>query len=211
MKISYAVTVCNEIKEIQELIPHLLEFKRSQDEVVVLYDNNGTSEVFDYLQSVYLQSVDQIKLVCDNFDGHFADWKNRLTLLCSGDYIFQLDADELISHEFIQSLPELLEENSEVDLFWVPRRNFVHGLTQEHIQRWGWNVTEDGLINWPDLQSRIYRNSKSIEEGSIKWENKVHEKIVGAKTYAVLPSAFNILHVKDIERQERQNNYYDTL
>ena len=201
MKISYAVTVCNEINEIQELIPHLLEFKRSQDEVVILYDNNGTKEVFDYLQS-----VEGIKLVWDNFDGHFANWKNKLNLLCSGDYIFQLDADELVSHAFIDVLPELLEENSECDLFWVPRKNIVKGLTQAHIDKWGWNVNEEGLVNWPDPQSRIYRNSESIH-----WENKVHEKIVGIKTVAVLPAEFNILHVKDIERQERQNDYYNTL
>ena len=201
MKISYAVTVCNEIKEIQELVPHLLEFKRSQDEVVVLYDNNGTKEVLDYLQS-----VEGIKLVCDNFDGHFANWKNKLNLLCSGDYIFQIDADEILSNEFITVLPELLEENSEVDLFWVPRANYVEGLTQEHIVKWGWNVTEDGLINWPDLQSRLYRNAEYI-----KWENKVHEKIVGFKTVAVLPTGFNLLHIKDIARQEKQNDYYSTL
>jgi hypothetical protein len=201
MKISYAVTVCNEIKEIQELVPHLLEFKRSQDEVIVLYDNNGTTEVFDYLQS-----VEGIKLVCDNFDGHFANWKNKLNLLCSGDYIFQIDADEILSNEFITVLPELLEENSEVDLFWVPRANYVQGLTQEHIVKWGWNVTEDGLINWPDLQSRLYRNAEYI-----KWENKVHEKIVGFKTVAVLPTGFNLLHIKDIARQEKQNEYYSTL
>jgi hypothetical protein len=201
MKISYAVTVCNEIKEIQELVPHLLEFKRSQDEVIVLYDNNGTTEVFDYLQS-----VEGIKLVCDNFDGHFANWKNKLNLLCSGDYIFQIDADEILSNEFITVLPELLEENSEVDLFWVPRANYVQGLTQEHIVKWGWNVTEDGLINWPDLQSRLYRNAEYI-----KWENKVHEKIIGFKTVAVLPTGFNLLHIKDIARQEKQNEYYSTL
>jgi hypothetical protein len=201
MIISYAVTVCNEIEEIQELIPHLLEFKRSQDEVVVLYDNYGTKEVFDYLQS-----VEGIKLVWDNFNGHFAEWKNKLTKLCSGDYIFQLDADELVSHAFIQVLPEILEENSECDLFWVPRRNIVKGLTQAHIDKWGWNVNEEGLVNWPDPQSRIYRNSESIY-----WENKVHEKIVGIKTVAVLPAEFNILHVKTIERQEKQNNYYNTL
>jgi hypothetical protein len=201
MKISYAVTVCNELNQIQELIPHLLEFKRSRDEVVVLYDNNGTKEVFDYLQS-----VEGIKLVWNNFDGHFANWKNKLNLLCSGDYIFQIDADEMLSDEFITVLPELLEENSEVDLFWVPRANYVEGLTQAHILKWGWHVTEDGLINWPDLQSRLYRNAEYI-----KWENKVHEKIVGFKTVAVLPTGFNLLHIKDIERQERQNDYYNTL
>jgi hypothetical protein len=201
MKISYAVTVCNEINEIQELLPHLLEFKRSQDEVIVLYDNYGTKEVFDYLQT-----VEGIKLFCDNFIGHFAEWKNKLNLLCSGDYIFQIDADEMLSDEFIKVLPELLEENSEVDLFWVPRANYVKGLTQDHIVKWGWNVTEDGLINWPDLQSRLYKNIEYI-----RWENKVHEKIVGFKTVAVLPTGFNLLHIKDIERQEKQNNYYNTL
>jgi glycosyltransferase involved in cell wall biosynthesis len=201
MKISYGITVCNEIKEIQELIPHLLEYKRSQDEVVVLYDNNGTKEVFDYLQS-----VEGIKLVHNNFQGHFAEWKNKLNLLCTGDYVFQIDADETLSDEFIKVLPELLEENSEVDLFWVPRANYVSGLTQDHIQKWGWQVTDDGLINWPDLQSRLYKNAEHI-----RWENKVHEKIVGFKTVAVLPTGFNLLHVKDIARQEKQNDYYNTL
>jgi len=202
MIISYAVTVCNEIEEIQELIPHLLEFKRSQDEVIVLLDTpKASNELIDWLRS-----VEGIKLFESEFKGHFANWKNELNSHCTGDYIFQLDADELISHAFIQVLPELLEENVECDLFWVPRRNIVEGLTPEHIAKWHWNVNEEGLVNWPDPQSRIYRNVESVH-----WENNVHEKIVGIKTAAVLPPEFNILHVKNIKRQEKQNDYYDTL
>ena len=46
MKISYAIPVCNEIKEIQRLIGFLLENKNKNDEIVVLYDTkNGTKEV----------------------------------------------------------------------------------------------------------------------------------------------------------------------
>jgi glycosyltransferase involved in cell wall biosynthesis len=202
MIISYAVTVCNELEEVQELLPHLLEFKRSQDEVVVLLDITKSSlELINYLKN-----LEGIKLTTDKFNGHFANWKNKLTDLCTGDYVFQIDADEMLSDEFIKVLPELLEENSEVELFWVPRANYVEGLTQEHIMRWGWNVTDDGLINWPDLQSRLYKNVEHIQ-----WENKVHEKIVGFKTVAVLPTGFNLLHVKSIERQEKQNEYYSTL
>jgi glycosyltransferase involved in cell wall biosynthesis len=202
MIISYAVTVCNELEEVQELLPHLLEFKRSQDEVVVLLDTTKSSlELINYLKN-----LEGIKLTTDKFNGHFANWKNKLTDLCTGDYVFQIDADEMLSDEFIKVLPELLEENSEVELFWVPRANYVEGLTQEHIMRWGWNVTDDGLINWPDLQSRLYKNVEHIQ-----WENKVHEKIVGFKTVAVLPTGFNLLHVKSIERQEKQNEYYSTL
>ena len=38
MKISYAITVCNEIEEIKKLIPFLLEHKRDEDEIVVQQD-----------------------------------------------------------------------------------------------------------------------------------------------------------------------------
>ena len=38
MKISYAVTVCNEFIEIQRLLTFLLERKRPQDEIVVQMD-----------------------------------------------------------------------------------------------------------------------------------------------------------------------------
>jgi glycosyltransferase involved in cell wall biosynthesis len=202
MKISYAVTAFNEIDEIQKLIPQLLEFKRSQDEIVVLYDNNGTKEVFDYLQS-----VEGIKLVWDNFDGHFADWKNKLNLLCTGDFIFQIDADEYLPEEFIDLLHQILEANPEVDLYYVPRINTVSGLTQEHIQRWGWRV-ENGKVNYPDYQTRIYKNVPYI-----KWKNKVHEVIEGYKQYTALPAVdeLSLIHPKTIERQEKQNKYYETL
>ena len=36
MKISYAITVCNEFVEIQNLVSFLLENKRTEDEIVVL-------------------------------------------------------------------------------------------------------------------------------------------------------------------------------
>ena len=44
MKISYAITVCNEFVEIQKLIPFILKHKRSIDEIVILYDQKNGSE-----------------------------------------------------------------------------------------------------------------------------------------------------------------------
>ena len=42
MNISYAITVCNEFVEIQRLVSFLLEKKRPEDNIVILYDiNNG--------------------------------------------------------------------------------------------------------------------------------------------------------------------------
>jgi hypothetical protein len=203
MKISYAITVCNELEEISRLLNFLHQHKRSEDEIVVLYDNNGSKEVFKYLQT-----VENIKLVWDNFQNNFAEWKNKLTLCCTGDYIFQIDADEYPHEYLIESLPEILETNSQVEVYTVPRVNTVDGLTQEHIQKWGWHINENGWVNFPDYQWRIYKNTSNI-----KWKNKVHEVLDGYKTMAQLPAYedLSLYHPKTIERQEKQNNYYNTL
>jgi hypothetical protein len=209
MKISYAITVCNEFVEIQRLVNFLLQHKRAQDNIVVLVDlskNKPTSELLGYLHK--LSYNDKITLVEDIFNNHFADWKNRLTRACTGDYIFQIDADEYPSEDLIQSLPEMLELNPEMDIFLVPRINTVEGLTPEHIAKWGWNVTDTGWVNFPDFQWRIWRNVPEI-----KWVNKVHERLDGFKTYTMLPDVeyFALYHPKTIEKQEKQNNYYETL
>ena len=207
MKISYAITVCNEYDEIQKLLSTLFLNIREEDEIVVLFDKkSGTAEVWEYL--IELKKNEYIKLIPKTFKNHFADWKNYLTTLCSGDYIFQIDADEYPHETLIEKLPEILESNPEVDMLRVPRVNTVEGLTEEHIKRWGWNVNEKGWVNWADWQMRIYRRHPDI-----KWKNKVHEVIEGYKVYGALPAEeqWALYHPKEIKRQEKQNKYYSTL
>ena len=207
MKISYAITVCNEFVEIQRLLTLLLDRKQPQDEIVVLWDSkNGDKEVETYLRKMNVERS-YFQWHPYEFDGHFADFKNELTSHCSGDYIFQIDADEYPHETLMDNIHEILESN-DVDVILVPRVNTVEGLTQEHIQKWGWNLSEKGWVNFPDPQWRIYKNSESI-----RWENKVHEKLVGYDTISNLPWAeeLSLYHPKTIERQEKQNEYYDTL
>jgi len=207
MKISYAITVCNEIVEIQRLIKLLLEYKRSEDEIVVLYDSKGgTKSVEEFLRAKSVNG--EFTWHEGEFEGHFADWKNKLTSLCSGDYIFQIDADEYPHISLITSLPVIIQSNPDNDVYLVPRVNTVSDLTEQHINKWGWNVNEAGWVNWPDYQWRIWKNKPEI-----KWINKVHEKLDGYKTFGPLPrkEELSLYHPKDIQRQERQNNFYDNL
>ena len=209
MKISYAIPVCNELKEIQRLLGFLLENKRQEDEIAVLYDStNGTKEVEDFLNYYTKDNFNWFTWSKYAFDGHFANMKNKLTSLCNGDYIFQIDADEIITEVLIGSLPDILESNPDNEVYLVPRVNTVSGLTQEHITKWRWNVDKEDRVNWPDYQWRIWKNKSEI-----KWVNKVHEKLEGFKTYAPLPQhpELALQHPKTIERQEKQNNYYNTL
>ena len=207
MKISYAITVCNEIVEIQRLVSFLLDNKRNEDEIIILYDGvNGIEPVEEYLRA---KSVN-VDFMWYNgvFNNHFADWKNTLKDLCNGDYIFQIDADEIPNKALIQQLPAILESNPDNEVYLVPRVNTVKNLTEEYIQKWRWNVNDKGWINWPDYQWRIWKNKPEI-----KWVNKVHEKLQGFKTYAALPDVEEVAlyHPKDIKRQIKQNEYYNSL
>jgi hypothetical protein len=207
MKISYAVTVCNEFEEIKKLVNFLLLNKREDDEIVILFDyNNGTTEVLDFLRE---KSVgEKIIFYKERFINHFADWKNKLTEYCSGDYIFQIDADEIPHKLLMVNLPIILENNPDHEVYLVPRVNTVEGLTESHIKKWGWQVNNKGWVNYPDYQYRIWKNKPEI-----KWKNKVHEVLEGHKNFTSLPSQeeLSLYHPKTIERQEKQNEYYNTL
>lgn len=204
MKISYAITVCDELHEVRRLLDLLHKHKREQDEIIVLLDKTKSSTRIENM----VANDYNISLHVDFFNGHFADWKNKLNSFCTGDYIFQIDADEYPHEDLIADLPEILESNPTVELYIVPRVNTVEGITPEHIATWGWNVNNKGWINFPDYQWRIYKNSPYI-----KWKNKVHEIIEGHKTMAQLPAHeyLSLYHPKTIQRQELQNNYYATL
>ena len=216
MKISYAVTICNELEEIKQLLPFLIENKRKEDEIVVFFDSvNGIDEVEQYLRSIEpgltYNPIENytFRWYGYDFEGDFSKMKNELTEFCKGDYIFNIDADEMITEIFINTIPTIIENNPEVEFYWVPRENYVTGLTLEHIQKWGWRVDIQNRVNYPDYQGRIYKNSPD----RIKWQNKVHEVLTGYKQYATLPEvpALSINHTKTIEKQEKQNNYYNTL
>ena len=106
------------------------------------------------------------------------------------------------------TVEEVIKMNDSVDVFWLPRINKVNGLTQEHISKWRWNVDQDGRVNFPDYQCRILKNVKRI-----KWKNKVHEVLTGHKSESHLPAndEYCLIHLKDIKRQEKQNELYSKL
>jgi len=90
-------------------------------------------------------------------------------------------------------------------LVWIPRVNTVDGFTEQDVQKWGWRVTENGWVNYPDYQARVFRNREDI-----RWTRPLHEYIIGCKTYAHLPpqEELSLYHPKTKEKQEQQNKFY---
>ncbi len=207
MKISYAITVCNELKEVTSLINFLLLRVDTEDEIIIQYDSDSvTKEVKDYL-TIISDLQKQIKVISFPLNKDFASFKNNLKQNCNGDYIFQIDADEEPSEILLERLKQILTTN-DVDIIFVPRVNTVKGLTDSHIQKWGWKVDEKGWVNWPDYQTRIYKNTEDV-----KWFGKVHERISGYDTFTNFPAdeKYSLYHHKQIDRQERQNDFYDKI
>jgi len=209
MKISYAIPVCSELAELQRLLKFLIEHKRQEDEIVILYDSeNGSKNVEEFLRA---SSVNPTSFVwySNPLNKDFAQQKNYLTKMCSGDWVFLIDADEYPNEYLCTALPSFIEKNPEVEAYWVSRINTVNGLTKKHIEKWRWNVDNDGKINFPDQQMRIYKNDPI----RIYWTKPVHEQLIGYTKYAALPGneEYCLHHPKDIKRQEKQNNFYDTI
>jgi len=198
--ISYAIAACNEHVELERLLNQLTEHIRPEDEIVVQVDITATEEVKNVIWKKGL-TIYSYPLNKD-----FATFKNNLKSKCTKDYIFQIDADEYLSEELLTYLPAILEDNRRVEMFSIPRINTVEGLTEQHIRQWGWRVDERGWVNYPDYQNRILRNKPEIH-----WVNKVHEKIIGAMVTTEIPPGLDLIHPKTIEKQEKQNNYYNTI
>ncbi len=206
MKLSYSILVHNETESLEKLIDFLVTNKDEEDEIVILDDyseDKETRRILDTSVSVYNIKYEQRKLL-----GDFASQKNHLKNMCTGDYIFNLDADELPNSILVENIKPILQANPTIDLFWVPRVNTVEGITEAHIQKWRWQLNDEGWVNFPDYQGRIWKNRPNI-----MWKNKVHEVLTGYKEHTYLPAEenFSFYHHKEIDRQEKQNEFYDSI
>jgi hypothetical protein len=204
--ISYAITACNEHVELDRLLKQLSLSIRDEDEIVVQMDITATDEVKAVVNKYKLTNYSH------PLNNDFATFKNNLKGLCTKDYIFQIDADEYLSDTLLLNISDILEANPIIDIYAVPRINTVEGLTQEHIQKWGWKLDENGWVNYPDYQVRLCKNIPQF-----KWVGKVHERILGDDGFnanvSFLPKEYDLelIHPKTIDRQEKQNNYYNTI
>jgi len=203
MKISYGITVKDELIEIQKLLNQISLLKNKDDEVVVIYDEkNGSKEVKEYLKTV---EISNFKLDGFKFNDDFSELKNFLISRCSGDYIFNLDADEYLTEQQHSNIISILEKNQHLEAFKIPRINILVGLTEEYVKENKMIINEKGWWSYPDYQTRIFKNKSSI-----RWVNRVHEALVGAAAVAALEAKeeYSILHIKTLQRQKKQHEYY---
>jgi hypothetical protein len=199
MKISYAICVCNESKDLYSLISFLKKIKDQEDEINVLVDS---THVTSQVRSVLEYFKDDIVQNDRDFDGKFSTHRNYHFEKCSGDYIFIIDPDEMPHEVLIENIKNIINETGS-ELIWTPRINICPGFTQEWLDKHNFRVNEMGWINWPDYICRVCKNSPSI-----RYNNELHEKIVGTDKQIQLQAnpSLSTWHIKSIEKQDNRWN-----
>lgn len=211
MKLSYLVTCHNEGIQLLRLLSLLNIHRQPHDEIVVIDDYSDD----EYTKQVLAQYKDKegIRVLQHHLDNNYGAHKNWGTEQCTGEWIFQIDSDELPSETLAVNVHEIIEANPNVELIYVPRINDYHGVTHQIASQWGWRLTPSPkaegrpIINWPDYQGRIYKKDPS----RIRWDRKLHEKIEGHKEYSFLPADEDLAlyHQKTIQKQIQTNLRYN--
>lgn len=219
MKITYAIAVCNESRDLYSLLSFLLKVKDDEDNINVLVDTLHVTENVRHVLTHYGNKI----TVCERpFDGDFAVHRNFHLSACDGDYIFMIDPDEMPQEKLILHIKSIIVDKLHPELIAVPRINITLGATRKWYEDhdFGDKINELGWVNWPDYQGRIIKNVPGV----IKFGNRLHEKIEGCTKVLHLNSlpAIALLHVKSVDKDDvrwskgeyvspMNDNLYDTL
>ena len=203
MFLSYLVTCHNETDSLEKLLSKLVQNKKDNHEIVLLDDYSDNPKTVEIIQ----RFKDKVNFQQHKLERNYGAHKNYGIGLCKGEWVFQLDGDEVPTDTLIENIDAILESNDTNEVIWLPRLNYFIGVTNEDVQIWGWRLY-DGMINFPDYQSRLYRNKPHI-----RYERRLHEKVEGFKTYVFIPPQKDIaiIHEKTIEKQRQTNLNYNKL
>jgi len=146
MRISFGLTSCkDDAPQANTLVGSLMKFIKtakpiSSHDYEIIWLMDAPEVKGQYTPELYSE-VPEILPWFHPVNKEFAAHKNFLNSKCTGDWILQLDADEIINETFLFNFPAIIESNPEIEAYWLPRVNTVDGLTLEHVRKWNWILT----------------------------------------------------------------------
>ena len=148
--ISAVLIVCNAVRTIDQCLQALNGF-----EEVIVCDTGSSDDTIDYLQG-----RSNVRLFQIEFDG-FGSAKNQAVAKATNNWIFSIDADEIVDAELFHTLVAWDTGGDEYCLGTINRRNFFMG---RHIKHGGWG--HQRVIRLFNRKTHQFSNAK------------VHEKII---------------------------------
>ena len=80
-------------------------------------------------------------------------------------------------------------------------------ILENYINNSAWKNDESSWLNYPDGQTRLFKNKSNIVWGG----DRIHTQLVGFDTVKTLDKGYDIIHIKSFKRQNYQNNFYETF
>lgn len=140
MRVTISVVLITQNEEtnlprtLESVLPLVLD---GRGEIIVV-DSGSTDRTLEIARSF------GAKVFSETWKG-FAAQKNSAMEKASGDWVLQLDADEALEPELAREITTALNSSSEINGFWIPRKNFFLG-------RW---IRHGGF--YPDPKLRLIR------------------------------------------------------
>jgi len=169
--ISYLVTTKNTGQELKILLDRLNKYSQNNECIILddYSDDTNTLQVLDVVSNNNFFKIHKHKL-----DRNYSEHKNYGKNQCKGEYIFQIDDDEMPSETLLESLNELIELNNDVDLFWIPRINIFLGVDDIESKKWGWRLTKiPELVKEKIIDDQSYEYKFLKNNGYILEETKI--------------------------------------
>jgi len=180
-KLSVVILAKNEEKRIATC----LESLKWVDEIVIV-DGMSTD------RTVEICKEHGAKVVQHKFEGDFGQERNIGNENCSGDWILQLDADEIVPEDFKNRLIEILEKEDEYTAYGFIRKNFFLG----RFMKYG---------GWYHHSYHLFRKDCAHYDGKVH-----HQLIVDGKT-GKLDVGVEHYPFHDISQLIERQNRYTTL
>lgn len=201
--ITFLITACNEKRELEENLKFVNAFKQNGDEVLVLLDEGKSDN-----EILQIAKDGSDRVIFQTLNKDFSAFKNFGIKEARNNHVLHLDADEIVNAVIVQVIRNIICNKNDVSGIHIPRINIVNNASSEDLRRFNFTINENGWINWPDYQPRFINKLSGIH-----FVNKVHETFNDhSKTVFLEASApYALLHIKDIDKQKQQNQFYDTL
>lgn len=180
-KVSVVLAVFNEEENLGQCLESVKDFAWE----IVVVDGGSKDKTLDIAKSF------STKIIQTSNPANFHINKNKAIDASSGDWILQLDADEVVSKKLMYEIKKVVSENSDIDGYWIPRKNFFLGRF----------LTKGG--QYPDFTLRLYKKGK----GRLPAKD-VHEQALVLGNVGYLKN--DLLHLRDknfSEYLKRFNKY----
>lgn len=204
--ISIAIATYNEEKNIAKCLKAVQDWV---DEIIIV-DGQSQDKTVEIASG-----FKKVKIISTTNKPIFHINKNMAIEACKGDWILQLDADEIVTPELKKEIitiinkdPYSIKENG----FWIPRKNYFLGT---FLKKGG---------QYPDPTIRLYKNGKgklpcadvheqAKVEGEVGWlkHDLEHYADTSFSHYLLRHNRYTTLYAKELQEKNIKINFFNFI